>query len=406
MSMFTPSQVEPVRPGAATIEPVTVDTGKSTYTPPALTPGSATAKALYAVWAGHPIVTVASPPGGGKSTLIVDLLAHLGPRAGLTIHVGCPTNAQVRSLRARLDDELPKELHSGIKVTTLASAGMVRKGAMVPSGDLFVVDEGYQASFADVIAASRDKFAQILLVGDPGQIGPVVSQNVSAFSGQRSKPHGRAMDVFRARPDAVNIEIDGTYRFGEATVAAIAPLYDFPFISRRPDRHLLAADGTVLPELFALPVDCESVVDGTLGVTIRNRVRELLLTRAVDDGVVGQLVQPREVAVVVARNSQRQMVEAMLGADNLDEVTVGTSDSLQGGQWRAVVALDPFAGSNGITDHTASPGRTCVMASRHTTHLTWVFSPDWRDLVTSAGDSSTIATAMAVRDALTKGAAQ
>jgi hypothetical protein len=60
-----------------------------------------------------------------------------------------------------------------------------------------------------------------------------------------------------------------------------------------------------------------------------------------------------------------------------ETITVGTADSLQGGQWHAVVALDPFVGYTTATTHQLSPGRLCVMACRHMTHLTWVSDGGW-----------------------------
>lgn len=409
--MFTPSQVKPVatKPADTPARPerVSVDTDSKRYVLPELVPGSATARALYSVWSGEPIVTVASPPGGGKSTLIVELVAHLVTRAAMTVRIGCPTNAQVRSLSDRLSAELPDEYRSRVRVMTLAAAGSKwaqRKGPTQVSdgGDLFIVDEAYQASFADVIAATGDDYKQILLVGDPGQIGPVVTTNVGPYVDSKSPPHVRALDVFRARADAVNHNIDGTYRFGPATVAAIAPLYDFPFGTHRPARHLVGRDGTVWPELASMAVVCDSVTDTAIGAAIRERVQQLLHTRPVDadddSGAPASMLGQHDIAVVVARNTQRVLVQGLLAAEYLDGVTVGTSDSLQGGQWRAVIALDPLAGAESLTDHTTNLGRLCVMASRHTTHLTWVHAPNWRDLLT--GDEATSA-AMSVREALT-----
>lgn len=66
-------------------------------------------------------------------------------------------------------------------------------------------------------------------------------------------------------------------------------------------------------------------------------------------------------------------------------VTVGTADRLQGGQWHAVVAVDPLASAATVSDHHLSLGRLCVMASRHMTHLTWVHGSDWHDLIDAQG---------------------
>ena len=84
--------------------------------------------------------------------------------------------------------------------------------------------------------------------------------------------------------------------------------------------------------------------------------------------------------VVVSHNAQACVVHALLRGRDVDGITVGTADSLQGGQWAAVVALDPLTGTDGLPAHAASPGRLCVMASRHYAHLTWVHDGAWREI--------------------------
>jgi hypothetical protein len=55
-------------------------------------------------------------------------------------------------------------------------------------------------------------------------------------------------------------------------------------------------------------------------------------------------------------------VHAPLRGRDVEGVTVGTADSLQGGQWAAVVALDPLTGVEGLAVHAMSTGRLCVMS--------------------------------------------
>jgi hypothetical protein len=90
-------------------------------------------------------------------------------------------------------------------------------------------------------------------------------------------------------------------------------------------------------------------------------------------------LEPADVAVVVSHNAQASVVHALLRGRDVDGVTVGTADSLQGGQWAAVVALDPLKGTDGLPAHAASAGRPCVMSSRHYAHLTWVHDGAWRE---------------------------
>ena len=78
----------------------------------------------------------------------------------------------------------------------------------------------------------------------------------------------------------------------------------------------------------------------------------------------------RNIIVVVSRDAQRTFVSARLDAIALRDVVVDTADRLQGGQWAAIVALDPSPGPP-RDEHAMSLGRLCMMVSRHTTHLTW-----------------------------------
>jgi len=105
----------------------------------------------------------------------------------------------------------------------------------------------------------------------------------------------------------------------------------------------------------------------------------------------------------VSHNAQASVVHAQLRGRDVDGVTVGTADSLQGGQWAAVVALDPLTGADGLPAHAASAGRLCVMASRHYAHLTWVHDGAWREAGSGDGGvgfHGSVDRSQRVRDAL------
>ena len=101
----------------------------------------------------------------------------------------------------------------------------------------------------------------------------------------------------------------------------------------------------------------------------------------------------------MSHNAQASVVHALLRGRDIVGVTSRTADSLQGGQWAAVVALDPLTGAEGLPAHAASPGRLCVMASRHYAHLTWVHDGAWRDV--THGDDRVAHRARRVRESLT-----
>jgi len=359
-----------------------------------LVPGSATAKALYQVWSGTPVTVVKSPPGAGKTALVIDVVRQLLTRASLTVYVVAPNNSQVAALASRLADALPTDsvlvLAKKIKPEDvpdavfhgdrerfrhLASAHVTvctiaRAMVTPPACDVMIVDESYQATHQQVRSAMA-KADQVLLVGDPGQIGPVVTVRTDLYTGPTA-PHLRAPDVFDRHPDAVVLTLPHTYRFGVATARALAPLYDFGFGSARPPRCVIG-----LPELASIQVD--DVDDGNTD--------EDLLQAAVDRAVAlvgrvadidGELlpVTNRDVAVVASHNVQVALLRGKLAERGHPDIVVGTADKLQGGQWEAVVAVDPLAG--GVQgSHATSLGRLCVMASRHQSHLTWVHDGRW-----------------------------
>ncbi|MGH9068530.1 MAG: UvrD-helicase domain-containing protein, partial [Acidimicrobiales bacterium] len=69
---------------------------------PAIAPGSVAAQVLAATWAGERAITVASPPGAGKTALICQVAAHLAGRAHLRVVVATFTKSQARELCNRL----------------------------------------------------------------------------------------------------------------------------------------------------------------------------------------------------------------------------------------------------------------------------------------------------------------
>ena len=149
----------------------------------------------------HRGVIVDSPPGAGKSTLVVDLSGRLAA-TGDRVMIVAQTNEQVDDLVARLagahpalplgrltaaDYEVPERLAPlrgpnlafASKLPDLATADVVlataAKWALVKEGEFAwaVLDEAYQMR-SDGLLAVAPRFANgtALFVGDPGQLDP------------------------------------------------------------------------------------------------------------------------------------------------------------------------------------------------------------------------------------------
>lgn len=387
---------------------------------PALEPGSPLAQALYELYSGTPVTVVDAPPGAGKSTLVASAVAHLYRSTDASITVATATNEQGTAIAEQIMEVIGEEPGDGPFTVRVASGKMrvpegaggpkdrgkvravqVRTAASCkaspPATDFLIVDEAYQITFAD-FADAADRAAQVLAVGDPGQIGPVVTVDTTAWSHLRAGPHMRAPDVLSQREDAAIIHMPATYRLGPLSASVLHPLYGWAFESRRPQRALPSMPGEMralrLP-VRPTPYDLESmtaVVRAALdyvGVTL-----QVVTERGVRTHELG----PRDVAIVVSRRAQASAIEALLleRGGGAELITVGTADKLQGGQWHAVVAVDPtLAGAE--SEHALASGRLCVMASRHMTHLTWVYDDQWASVLAAAPNVEDAQRAAAVR---------
>jgi len=378
--------------------------------PAPLTPLSTTAKVLASVWSGNPVTVVDSPPGAGKTTLAVTVVAHLAVRAGLNVLVATPTKAQAVSLCHRLVGQVPTEMISvrlsgiapGLLPRGLANMRQVRPKDDVrvwvrtlasaalspPPVDVIVVEEAYQADFATV-ACAAEAAEQILLVGDPGQIGPVIKADPTIWARRKFPPHRPAPVCFAAMDTARSFRLPETWRLGPDTASVVNRLYDFDFDSAAADstgRHVRQAtmpDGTVLAEVASIVLP-DSYDGDSLDAANAVVDRVLLLRGATLSGRAGGPARPADdsdIAVVVSRNSQVSMISGMLRAAGVAKAVVGTADRLQGGEWPLVVALDPAYGAGEKDSHASSPGRLCVMLSRSDTHLTWVHDSRWAEVV-------------------------
>ena len=384
---------------APTTQPAPEPTGPVMDGPPAPERGTVEARTLWEVWRGRPVTVVSSPPGAGKSTLVVSLTRRLHEDANLRVVVAVPTVVAAEELAQRIAEHMgsdqvvlygtafsrdvpgvqnaytkaQREAFNGAGVVQIRTVESCRKSP--PDVDVLIFDEAYQTTFGKAAAAAA-LADQVLMVGDPGQIGPVITSETTPWDRMRVAPHHRAPEVFALRDDAVSLHLPSTYRLGKASAAAVAPLYDFTFDSRRPDLSVAGVDELEAVEVapsdwVAAPHAMRAAVD---------RVEDLMGRTVTHQGGRHDLDE-LDLCVVAPRNEQITALRGLLRERDLGRVKVGTADSLQGGQWAAVVAVDPFFGAPSGSAHSRSLGRLCVMASRHFAHLSWVTSPDVRDTI-------------------------
>jgi len=155
--------------------------------------------------------------------------------------------------------------------------------------------------------------AQVVLVGDPGQIAPVVTGDSRRWRHLATGPQCAApAALIAAYPDSVTqLRLAQTWRLGPETTALIQPAFyaELPFVSARPPRALVL-DGRVLPELSIELVPAVSGPgDPSLAAAAARHVRELVEHGAiVDEPGEARALTPSDVAVITPHVEQASAV--------------------------------------------------------------------------------------------------
>ncbi|MBT2367054.1 ATP-binding protein [Streptomyces sp. ISL-10] len=359
-------------------------------------------------------VVVDSPPGAGKSTLVVRAARELAA-AGRPLMVVAQTNAQVDDLVLRLAEKEPElpvgRLHSNDSdpydkaldaldnVRTSAKAGdlagldvvvsTAAKWAHVQNVEPWrhaIVDEAYQMR-SDALLAVAGLFERALFVGDPGQLDPFSIVGAEQWAGLSYDPSASAVSTLLAHnPDLPQHRLPVSWRLP----ASAAPLVSDAFYPYTPfrsgtgagDRRLtfgVASDGSgpdrVLDEaaesgwgLLELPArrtprtDPEAV--GAVALVVRRLLDRGGATVSERSAEPAPLTADR-IAVGTAHRDQAAAVRAALADLGVTGVTVDTANRLQGREYDVTVVLHPLSGRPDATAFHLETGRLCVLASRH-----------------------------------------
>lgn len=369
-------------------------------------------------------VVVDSPPGAGKSTLVVRAARELAA-AGRPLIVIAQTNAQVDDLAGRLataDPELPVgRLHSSesraydpalddcpsvvtsAKVDDLAGLPVVlstaAKWAWVKRGDgeeapwaHAIVDEAYQMR-SDALLTVAGLFDRALFVGDPGQLDPFSQVGAEQWAGLTHDPSASAVTTLLSHnPDLPQHRLPVSWRLP----ASAAPLVSEAFYPYTPfrsgsgpgDRHLafdVRADGSpadrVIDEaagsgwgLLELPALLTPRTDPEAVAAVAQVVGRLLTrggTTTDERSTEPAPLSAARIAVGTAHRDQAAAVRAALVGLSLPEelhvtdVTVDTANRLQGREFDVTVVLHPLSGRPDATAFHLETGRLCVLTSRH-----------------------------------------
>ncbi|MFD1831769.1 AAA domain-containing protein [Streptomyces desertarenae] len=382
-------------------------------------PGAAAAAATDAILrdtlsGAHRGVVVDSPPGAGKTTLVVRAARELAA-TGRPLMIVAQTNAQVDDLVDRLataDPELPVgRLHSseaqpydpvldrhdsvvksskaadlaGLDVVVSTAAKWAHAAGAGP-WEQAIVDEAYQMR-SDALLAVAGLFERALFVGDPGQLDPFSQVGAEQWAGLSYDPSASAVTTLLAHNPGLPVHrLPVSWRLP----ASAAPLVSRAFYPYTPfrsgtgpdDRRLefcAPPDGSpvdrVLDEaascgwgLLELPARRTPRTDPEAVAAVAAVVRRMLERGGLAHGERSAAPAPvtaDRIAVGTAHRDQAAAVRAALAAAGVCGVAVDTANRLQGREFDVTVVLHPLSGRPDATAFHLETGRLCVLASRH-----------------------------------------
>jgi hypothetical protein len=362
----------------------------------------------------QPGAVVDSPPGAGKSTLVVTASTRLATSAE-PVMVVAQTNSQVDDLVVRIAQRAPtlsigrlsrNDYRPGTAVQranvrvshdirALADCriivGTASKWVWVTEGrwPWAIIDEAYQMR-SDLLLRIAARFERILFVGDPGQLDPFSTVETDRWAGVPWDPMQSAVAVLlRNNPRIPQDRLPVSWRL-PASAAPVVQRAFYPFDSFR--AGTVAGQRTVhVPVAGVGSAAVDDVIDhagqtgwGFYELPSRNTIRTdtdavtataAIATRLLQRGTEtvceespgGRRLTPDRIAVGAAHRDQVAAIAAALRAAGgpAAQCRVDTANRLQGAEFDMTIVLHPLSGRRDATEFHLESGRLCVLTSRH-----------------------------------------
>jgi hypothetical protein len=364
----------------------------------------------------HRAVVVDSPPGAGKSTLVVRAAQELAVGGERPIVVA-QTNNQVDDLIKSLAEKHPDiavgrlsagdysapQALSGLANTSIGPTladlagcqiivGTAAKWATVRDATFgwAILDEAYQMR-SDMLLQIVERFDRGLFVGDPGQLDPFTIVGTERWIGLPHDPTQNGVSVMLEHNPGIPVHrLPVSWRLPSSAAPtvneAFYPFTDFTAGTEQGTRALEFATagfgrtdldetltmafttGWALHELKRRHVprtDTETLqtaADLAARLLIRGAIATCELSRD------GRPLTASDIAIGVAHRDQADLVRTALartGNPDAPGVAVDTANRLQGREFEVVIVVHPLSGRRDATAFHLEAGRLCVLASRH-----------------------------------------
>ncbi len=367
-----------------------------------------------ALFGTDPLTIVKSPPGAGKTFLVECASAVAVAAPAMRVAVVTPGVSQLYDVVDRLlgydlprlelahakHRSLPPKLQGRITVSSGWNAGLnVGAGVVVANAhllasylrqltpgtfDLMIIDEAYQLAASDFLPIS-DLATRVLMVGDPGQLDPVMSTDTSNFEASSHKVHWSAPDYVLDRfPDTPIFGLPVTRRLLPDTSDLVQESFypDLPFRSvvdpenRRlrfdvpgvepgiDDALNAMADGA---SLVAVTVSGEAPAheeaDPKVADTMARLADRILMRQA--EWVGHRVLTHADVGCIDPHVISGGAISDRLRQMGRNDIRVDTVERWQGLQLPIAIVRHPLSRAGQPTAFDLEAGRWCVSLSRH-----------------------------------------
>jgi hypothetical protein len=374
------------------------------------------------------LVIIKAPPGSGKTHLLLRGVKHAAERK-LRVAVGTQTNSQANDICRRIAASYPdvhahrfaaagripaalgrnvawisakRELPPGpcVVIATVAKWALID---MLESFDILLIDEAWQMGWADFMLCGQVA-PRFVLIGDPGQIPPVVSVPVQRWETSPRAPHQPAPqlildDVGVAR---LGLELPACRRLPYDSVDLVRPFYDFGFASwAQPGERfvgVLRGKNGVHPADGALELLNSGSVVGLTAPTPREgppleldpemavlaaqtavRILERGAIAVDDDDGVEVPLEPTDIGLAATHRVMNTAIVQSLPLRLRGQIMVDTPERWQGLERKLMIVVHPLSGVTSPSAFDLETGRLCVMTSRHRSGLIVVSRDHVRD---------------------------
>lgn len=364
----------------------------------------------------HRALIVDSPPGAGKSTLVVAAaraLHAMGPQ----VVIVAQTNNQVDDLIVRFhqaDPDLqlarlsghsyaPEAIRARVPSLCITTRTRDLDNAAIIIGTAAkwareadfqcpwaIIDEAYQMRSDLLLALDASRFERMLLVGDPGQLDPFSDVETDRWTGLRHDPTTSSVSVLLANhPDLPVHRLPVSWRLPASAAPVVAEAF-YPFLGfdagTAPGQRVLGFETRGMRSPYDEALELASTAGWALYELPRaHTTRTDPATAAAAAGIAARLLQrgavascerqpnlaplgASDIAIGVVHRDQVAEIEYLLSSSatpGAEQITVDTANRLQGREYQATVIVHPLSGRYDTSEFHLEAGRLCVLASRH-----------------------------------------